>query len=320
MRLDRAITLNVVRPVQRLLAASKDGDETRVGRECIPILMYHSICDAAESNGHPYYQTNTRPEVFARQMEYLAENGFQAITLKQAVECCTQVPAKGTRPVVITFDDGYRDFYTDAMPILRKHGFKATMFLSTAFIGEQRRRFNPRVERTGYFLGKECLAWREVRELHEAGIEFGSHTVNHPVLSDLPWPVIEYELRESKREIEDRLAEQVTSFVYPFAFPSSNRRFVAGFKELLVQEGYNCCATTELGRMRPADNWFTAKRLPMNSCDDEPLFRAKLEGNYDWLAGPQQVVKRLKSSRFVPSAIKSARKVRSPGFTRPRFS
>jgi Predicted xylanase/chitin deacetylase len=281
--------------------------------------MYHSICDAAESRAHPYYQTNTKPEMFAQQMEYLAENGFQAITLKQAIEwskieCRRSVqnirdfPAAvtdATRPVVISFDDGYRDFYTDAIPILWKHGFRATMFLSTAFIGDERRRFNPRVDRTGSFTGKECLTWREVCELHGAGIEFGSHTVNHPRLSDLSWSAIEYELRESKTEIEDRLAEQVTTFAYPFAFPSSNRRFVAGFKELLVQEGYNCCATTELGRMTTADNWFTAKRLPMNSCDDERLFRAKLEGNYDWLAGPQEVVKRLKSTWFIPARNRS---------------
>src|SRR5262245_44160558 len=145
MRLDRAITLNVIRPIQRILA-SKDGDRTRAGGECIPILMYHSICDAAESSAHPYYQTSTKLEMYTKQMEHNAENRLQAITLKQAIEWSKvdrrrpsnkngdfpNALAAVTWPVVLTFDDGYRDFYTDAMTILRKHGFTATMFLSTA--------------------------------------------------------------------------------------------------------------------------------------------------------------------------------------------
>ena len=76
------------------------------------------------------------------------------------------------RAVVITFDDGFRDFYTAAFPVMQEHQFTATVFLPTAFIGEDRRSFK----------GAECLTWEEVRRLRRAGVQFGSHTVNHPRL------------------------------------------------------------------------------------------------------------------------------------------
>jgi len=100
----------------------------------------------------------------------------------------------------------------------------------------------------------------------------------------------------SKLEIEARLGEAITTFAYPFAFPQNDRTFVQTFKNLLAETGYTCCATTELGRARSGDDPYRLKRLPINSFDDPALFRAKLEGSYDWLALPQSLIKRLKHS------------------------
>ena len=86
--------------------------------------------------------------------------------------------------MAITFDDGFRDFHTQAWPILERHCFTATMFLPTAYISEQRRSFQ----------SKECLTWEEVRELRANGVRFGSHTVNHPMLHDMTWDGILSEL------------------------------------------------------------------------------------------------------------------------------
>ena len=90
------------------------------------------------------------------------------------------------------------------------------MYLPTGFIGDDRRRFKSR----------ECLTWPEVRELHRAGIEFGAHTVNHPVLYDLSLADIERELVTSKAQIEAELASEVASFAYPYAFPQADRDFL----------------------------------------------------------------------------------------------
>jgi peptidoglycan/xylan/chitin deacetylase (PgdA/CDA1 family) len=188
------------------------------------------------------------------------------------------------KTVVITFDDGFRDCYTQAFPALREHGFTATIFLPTAFIQDARRCFK----------GAECLTWEEARELRRAGLEFGSHTVNHPRLVELGWQEIERELRDSKDQMEQQLAEPVRTFAYPFAFPQNDRAFAEAFRGLLMQTGYTCCATTEIGRVKTGDDPFRLKRLPANSLDDEKFFRAKLEGGYDWLAWPQAALKKLK--------------------------
>ena len=131
----------------------------------VPILMYHSVSEGDRSGTHPYYQTVTSPSVFARHMQFLSENGFTPIGVGDALNCLRAATRTVERPVVITFDDGYLDFYTNAFPILQRYGFTATMYLPTAYIGAEQR-----------FNGLDCLTWSQVRELHQAGIEFGAHT------------------------------------------------------------------------------------------------------------------------------------------------
>jgi peptidoglycan/xylan/chitin deacetylase (PgdA/CDA1 family) len=151
------------------------------------------------------------------------------------------------------------------------------VFLPTAFIGESRQTFK----------GRECLTWEEVRGLRGQGIQFGSHSVNHPLLYKTPWGEIENQLACSKKKLEQELGEKVASFAYPYAFPQQDQRFADTFKELLRQQGYRHCVTTMIGRVQSGDDLFSLKRLPVNDCDDRPLLLAKLSGAYDWLAYPQ---------------------------------
>jgi peptidoglycan/xylan/chitin deacetylase (PgdA/CDA1 family) len=324
MRLDRSITLGLVHPVRRMLF-SVQGSRFKVqgsGPFPVPILMYHSISDEHEPGVPAYYQTNTSPAVFRQHMQFLADQGYKAVSLDQLVSMLTiglqdyrttgpqdhggtmsrnPIPAFSfqlsafPKLVCITFDDGFRSFYTEAFPALQEHGFTATMFLSTAFIGDTRRYFRPSTINSQPSTTQECLTWSEIRELRQAGIHFGSHTVNHPKLLELDWPEIESEISDSKANIEQRLGEPVTTFCYPFAFPQTNRPFVEGFTASLREAGYRCCATTKLGRSRVGDDPYSLKRLPANSLDDAAFFAAKLEGAYDWLAAPQSAVKALKA-------------------------
>lgn len=273
MRLDRFITLRIARPLLKL---------RRPSGSCLPVLMYHSISNDPENGRSGYYKVCTAPKSFAEQMNWLAENGYEGVSLGTGLARLTaSEPRDGRKPVAITFDDGFRDFYIEAFPVLQRHRFQATMYLPTAYIGDSPLSFQ----------GRECMTWLEATELHSAGIEFGSHTVNHPKLIECGWPQIESELRDSKSAIEQRLRGKAQAFAYPYAFPQARKEFVPRFQQALKKAGYESCVTTEVGRVRAGENWLALKRLPINDADDAALLRAKIEGAYDWLAIPQASAK-----------------------------
>jgi len=272
LRIDRLATLYVVSPIQRRTSASK---------RSIPVLMYHSVADEDENGVNAYYRTATAPTVFAAQMSDLHEAGYSVLSLADAVSWLTGSSQTMARGVVITFDDGYRNFYTNAFPILNQHGFTATMFLPTSHTGETRQTFK----------GKECLTWSEVRELQSHGISFGSHTVTHPQLYSLDAHRIEEEVVSSKKTIEHELGCAVESFAYPYAFPETDAEFKSRLRHTLHQAGYKYGVCTTVGRAHPGSDPLFLKRLPVNSCDDARLFQAKLTGAYDWLGRPQYLLK-----------------------------
>ena len=274
LRLDRFATLYLVSPFLRLAPEREPS---------IPILMYHSISDEDESNTQAYYRTKTSPAVFAAHMNYLRESGYRTCSPAQAMQ---QLPSQtADKLVVITFDDGYRDFNQHAFPLLNQYGFSATIFLPTAYIGE-----NPIP-----FKGKDCLTWAEVRELNQWGILFGSHTVNHPQLHELSVHSINDEVVNSKNTIEEKLGCAVDSFAYPYAFPQADTDFTRMLRDLLRQAGYQSGVCTIVGRVNRKSEPLFLERLPINSCDDHALFRAKLDGAYDWIAKPQRLAKMAKS-------------------------
>jgi len=249
----------------------------------LPILMYHSISDDLEDGILAYYRLATSPRCFAQQMDWLAELGYVGVAL-EGLLAHPQENTQGRRPVAITFDDGLSDFYTTAWPTLQKRGYGATMYLPTAFVSNHRKRWR----------GKACLTWNEVREMRAHGIQFGSHTLTHPVLYGLPLREIGRELTASKQSLEQELGEEITSFAYPYAFPQEDRRFAAAIRALLSERRYRTCVTTMVGRSKINDDLFSLRRLPINSCDDKQLLRAKLEGAYDWVGSAQHAFRWLK--------------------------
>lgn len=254
----------------------RDGND-----EAIPVLMYHSISEHDDRERREYYRTNTRPEVFARQMSYLKDSGYSVIRLEDVV---VRPFERSGKYVAITFDDGYRDFYEHAAPVLAMYGYTATVFLPTAYIGSEPRLFNQRY----------CLTWAEVRELITAGFSFGSHTVTHPELVALDRRQVTTELSESKAAIEQELGFPIKTFAYPFAFPETATEFKAHLRSVLKECGYRVGVCTTIGRVRRNLDPLFLWRLPVNSCDDLHLFEAKLSGAYDWMRRPQQWLKRAK--------------------------
>lgn len=279
MRLDRLATLYVFQP----LAARRTGAGAG-----IPILMYHSI-SAEPETGHPYFHTRTSPERFAAQIYFLRENGYSTVPLVDVPDLLAGGRREIRKPLVITFDDGYRNFYTHAGPILAESGFTATVFLPTGFLGNPRKQLHR----------LDCMTWDEVRELDRAGIEFGSHTVTHPKLVELQRAQVERELRDSQKMLEDELGKAVRAFAYPYAFPETARSFLEFLKDTLIRCNYRVGVTTMIGTATADDDRLFLRRLPVNSADDDALLQAKLDGGYDWLYGLQRLKKSLRRGAAV---------------------
>lgn len=292
MRLDRFLTLYFFGP---LLVLSKRSCDLK-----IPILMYHSIARDVDNNVHPYYRTVTTPETFEKHMRFLRELNYEVVTLSEAVPLLQRMsdqslsqpvlatesgkshmsPDSVRRPLVVTFDDGFRDFYNKAFPILEQLGFRATVFLTSGYIDKS------------FLTGRECLRTREVKELAEKGIEFGSHTVTHPQLKGLSRDQIAHELVSSKKMIENIIGSKVSLFSYPYRFPEEDTDFTKKLGALLIEQGYSAGVTTAIGLSGSDNDPLFLKRLPVNDCDDSQFLKKKLEGAYDWLHKGQLTYKK----------------------------
>jgi peptidoglycan/xylan/chitin deacetylase (PgdA/CDA1 family) len=183
-------------------------------KQYIPILMYHSISSYASKGFQPCIVS---PEAFDKHLTYLDQHHYTSLTVTQLA----QAMAKGgstlpPRLVVLTFDDGYADFYTAALPALQRHGLTATLYIATAF-----------VEGTSRWLqnigegDRPMLSWEQLTEINTSGIECAAHTHTHPALDMLPPSAARDEIVRSKELLEDHLDQRISSFAYPFGFYSS---------------------------------------------------------------------------------------------------
>jgi hypothetical protein len=248
--------------------------------------MYHSISDDSETGVAHYYRVATSPKRFSEQMRWLHDQGYAVTSFPNLLQRIKAGSHPSDRCVVLTFDDGFRDFLTNAWPVLESFGYTASVFLPTAFIGVNRK----------FFKGRECLTWSEVRDLHNSGISFGSHTVSHPILNGMEWKAVQRELHDSRIQIEDQLQAPVVNFAYPYAFPQENHNFVQQFKQELENQGYLSAVTTVIGCARPGSDPLCLERLPVNNSDDIQFFEAKLTGAYDWMANSQSLMRFVKSN------------------------
>lgn len=269
-RLDRLITLGLGWPFALLVG--------RHTEDCVPILAYHSISDNLFGFSHPYYQINTTREVFSEQMRWLRRSGYQTTDLQEFL-ASSSAHNEASKKIIVTFDDGYRDFLTEAWPVMQQCGFAATVFLTTDRIQDSPQRVE----------GADYLTWQDVRELSAQGVTFASHSVSHPDLRSLGPDQIDYELGYSKEIIEQKLGVPVRSFSYPFPFPEEDRHFVRYLVDVLENHGYQNAVSTVIGRAQRRPSGFFLPRLPINSWDDSLFLRAKLQGGYDWLHWPQWV-------------------------------
>jgi len=168
------------------------------------ILTYHSISD-----GHSPLEIP--PAIFAQQMEWLRSNA-RVVPLRELVDALANRMPMPARTVVLTFDDGFRDFHAVAAPVLLRLSLPATVFLPTMYVGGK----NDWPGQPGWVVPQALMSWTEIRELAEQGIEFGSHSVSHPDLTKLSTAKLEGELEKSKSEIESRTGKSAAYYCYPY--------------------------------------------------------------------------------------------------------
>ncbi|UNO42913.1 polysaccharide deacetylase family protein [Streptomyces sp. MST-110588] len=195
------------------------------GAHAVPILMYHAVADAPAPAA---LALSVTPDAFDEQMAVLDDHGFTPLTTAELAAAWRGGTALPARPVLITFDDGYEGVHRHALPALSRHGFTATVFVSSGWL------------RGPYDTGGSLdtmLDWGQVRKLAAAGIEIGGHSHSHPQLDQLADEPLWFEVMRCKQIIGDELGRAPVSFAYPYGYSSRRvRRAVrgAGFRQSLA--------------------------------------------------------------------------------------
>src|SRR6266571_2544993 len=192
----------------------------RPAKKKVPILMYHSISRYATPK---FKQFIVSPALFAEQMAYLHQHRYTPITATQFVKArahgASVSSALPERPVVLTFDDGFADFFTEALPILQQYGFTATLYVLTAFIDGTSRWLQGEGEAT-----RPMLTWDQLAEISKSCIEIGAHSHSHRQLDTVLCGAAREEIVQCKRLLEYHLGREVSTFAYPFGYHSATLR------------------------------------------------------------------------------------------------
>jgi peptidoglycan/xylan/chitin deacetylase (PgdA/CDA1 family)/GT2 family glycosyltransferase len=226
-----------------------------------PILMLHSLSAPKELRLKSLYIS---PERFTRIMEWLKRAGYTS-----AMPTDWEKRTANKRRVVLTFDDAYDDFMTDAFPVLDRLGFTATVFVVVDRIGKT----NEWDESRG-FKSRRLLSLEQIRELHRHGVHFGSHTLTHAWLTSASDQDLEREVRDSKRKLEDLLGAEVSSFAYPWGIADMRVR------SAVASAGYKAALTTQEG-LNWSEDALSLKRSNVAEVDTLPEFVFKLATGRD---------------------------------------
>ncbi len=205
----------------------------------VPILMYHSVNPPASSN---MPMITVSPQVFEKQMRFLRSHKYNVITLEALARLIKEKKRIPSKTLTITLDDGYRNNYTYAFPILKKYNLPATIFVIINEVGR------PQGDR---------LNWDEIKEMQASGlITFGSHTLSpEPLIKIKPEAGVKSQIFDSKSILEAKLNRPVNCFSYPEGLLNSRIR------ELVRAAGYQVAVATKPGKEYPDNDIFALRRL-----------------------------------------------------------
>ncbi|MEO8288310.1 MAG: polysaccharide deacetylase family protein [Chloroflexota bacterium] len=223
----------------------------------ITILSYHSI----DANGTPL---SVSPGLFAAQMATLAAEGCATFTMSQVAQHLGERKPFPPRAVAITFDDGFSSVAEIALPLMRRFGLKATVYVITGMVGRTTRWTDG---------GKplpslRILGWDQIEQLHGAGVEIGAHTATHGFLTQYADAELTDELDAPREVLRARLGAPVSAFAYPQG--DYDRRVVNAVRAT----GYSTATTVDQGRVRLNDDPFLLPRLLVSNNTTPAVLRA----------------------------------------------
>ncbi len=221
----------------------------------VPILMYHYLSVPPPNANAIRLDLSVTPSLLEAHLAYLREAGYETISMKMlsyALAGQTKLPAK---PIILTFDDGYRDAYDHAFPILQKYDDVATFFVFTQPIDTYNEQF---------------LTWEMIIEMHRAGMEFGSHSYTHPNMQGRDVDFLVYQILGSKESIEQRIGEPVRFFCYP----SGHYDDLA--IKVLDSANFWGAVTTQWGVEQSFDKRFEMLRIRVRGSDSAKKLAQKL--------------------------------------------
>lgn len=221
----------------------------RASRPTAPVLMYHSISDVSTDAFRPF---TVAPDLFAAHLDHLVEHGYTPIAARDLVQ--GDAASEVERPVVLTFDDAYLDFYEAAFPLLHEHRMPVTLFVPTGFVGGTSRWLVEEHEES-----RRLLSWGQLAELSRHGVEIGSHTHSHPQLDLLDRAAVAREVALSTALLEDNVQQPVATFAYPFGY---SKRAV---REAVADAGYAAGFAVRDLRSVPADDAFAIPRFTVTA-------------------------------------------------------
>ncbi len=201
----------------------------------VPVLMYHSVRDNPDS----IYHIST--QLFDEEMKYLHDNGFTTLSMEQYMRIMRNQEIGPAKPVLITFDDGWVDNYTNALPIMEKYNQTGTFFIVSNFIDQEER-----------------ISAEQLVDMRKRGFDLGSHSLNHERLTDYNYNEQLASLTQAKQKLEKILNEKVKSFAYPYGALNTD---TINILDLL---GFKMSFSSYEGYSSKTDNAFTVRRLFLN--------------------------------------------------------
>jgi peptidoglycan/xylan/chitin deacetylase (PgdA/CDA1 family) len=232
------------------------------GATRVPVLLYHHISNISPDKPEGERSYFVSPEIFARQMAWLAENNYSVISLSRLTNYLKTGKNKPpSRSVVITFDDGTAGEYEYAYPILRYYNFTATFFIVPKWAEEADQK-----QKVGY------MNWAEIKELSLNGMEIGSHAMTHKTLTEATDSELAYEITESKKILEEKTGGIISLFAYPGG--SNNINAINN----VIAAGYAGACSVDKRIDHKSDQVYTLGRMHID--DDMPYFKARVEGRW----------------------------------------